>query len=158
MIALRDILDGIAGTLAKEFPTRFVYRGKRPDNFGRPSFFLQLVTTSRRRTGIGVDETEVYLTLTIHEELNVSRAGDQEAALADLDRALALFRCGVLRVQDRALPIAAGSGGQGNGEAYIDLTVTLRDGVGYDPEENLPVMEKLALKQEGKNGSGKTAG
>ena len=149
MITLQGILGAVAAPIAAAFPERYLYIGRQPANFERPSFLLELVTTARRRLGVGVDETEVYLTLTIHEELDETRAGSQEAALSDQDAVMGLFRQGILRVPDsadawgRALPIAAANGGQDGGEAFVELTVTLRDGVGYDPEEGLDRMETV---------------
>lgn len=145
MIKLTDILHAVSGPIAGAYPQRVVYIGRQPENFERPSFFLELVTTSRRRQNIGTDETEIYFTLTIHEELDETQAGSQEAALNDQDRILGLFRMGILRVQDRALPIAASNGGQDGGEAFVELTVTLRDGAGYDPEDGLDLIEEVRV-------------
>lgn len=151
MITLTGILDAVAAPIAAAFPERYLYIGRQPANFERPSFSLELVTTARRRMSVGVDETEVYLTLTIHEELDETRAGSQEAALSDQDAVMGLFRQGILRVPDpagargRALPIAAANGGQDGGEAFVELTVTLRDGVGYDPEAGVPLIEEVLV-------------
>lgn len=143
MVKLSDILTAIMAPIAAKFPDRYIYIGQMPDQFERPSFFLQLVTTNRIRQNIGTDETEIYLTLTIHEELDVSRNGDQNIALNDQDAVMDLFRLGILKVSDRALPIAVSNGGQNKGESYVEMTVTLRDGVGYDPEAGLELIEKV---------------
>ena len=143
MVKLSDILTAIMAPVAANFPDRYIYIGQMPDQFERPSFFLQLVTTNRSRQNIGTDETEIYLTLTIHEELDVSRNGDQTAALDDQDAVMDLFRLGILKVSDRALPIAVSNGGQNKGDSYVEMTVTLRDGVGYDPEAGLELIEKV---------------
>lgn len=151
MVKLTDILHAVSAPIAEAYPERMIYIGRQPENFERPSFFLELVTAARRRLNIGTDESELYLNLTIHEELDETRAGSQEAALDDADRVLGLFRAGILRVQDsadvreRALPIAAANGGQDGGEAFVELTVTLRDGAGYDPEEGLELIEEVRV-------------
>lgn len=142
-IKLSDILKAVMVPIKMAFPDRYQYIGQRPEKFKRPSFFLQLVTTNRIRQNIGTDETEVYLTLTIHEELDISRNGSQVAALDDQDRVMDLFRLGTLKVSDRVLPIDVSNGGQNKGESYVEMTVTLRDGVGYDPEEGLDLMEEV---------------
>ena len=143
MVKLSEILAAVRAPIAAEFPDRFLYIGQMPDQFERPSFYLQVVTTNRSRQNIGTDETEIYLTLTIHEELDTSRNGDQTAALDDQDKVMDLFRLGILKVSDRALPVAVSNGGQNKGESYVEITVTLRDGVGYDPEEGLDLMETV---------------
>lgn len=153
-VKLSQILDAISRPIAEAFPDRYVYIGQLPKGFQRPSFFLQLVTTASRRQNIGTDETDVYLTLTIHEDLNLTRKGNQTAALDDTEKVTDLFRLGVLPVADRMLPVAASEGGQNEGEAYLELTVTLRDGVGYDPEKDLPIISKVICRTvlDGKDG------
>ena len=111
MVKLSDVLNAAAALVAEAFPDRYVYIGQEPDQFERPSFFLELVTTNRIRQNIGTDETEIYLTLTIHEKLDTSRNGNQVSALEDMDTVLGLFRMGILRAGGRALPVAASSGG-----------------------------------------------
>ena len=54
-----------------------------------------------------------------------------------------LFRLGTLPVSDRVLPITVSNGGQNKGESYVEMTVTLRDGVGYDPEAGLDLIETI---------------
>lgn len=142
-MTLTEVLNAVAAVIAGAYPERYIYIGQEPDQFERPSFFLELVTTRRQRTNIGTAETEVYLTLTIHEVLSEIGAGDQEAALSDLDRVLSLFAMETLAVKDRVLPVKASSGGQDGGEAYLELTVTLRDGVGYDPDKDLPLIRTV---------------
>ena len=104
-MTLTEILNAVAGVIAGAFPERYIYIGQEPDQFERPSFFLELVTTRKQRGNIGTAETEVYLTLTIHEVLSEIGAGDQEAALSDLDRVLSLFAMETLAVKDRVLPV-----------------------------------------------------
>lgn len=147
MVKLSDVLNAAAALVAKAFPDRYVYIGQEPDQFERPSFFLELVTTNRIRQNIGTDETEIYLTLTIHEKLDTSRNGNQVSALEDMETVLGLFRMGILRAGGRALPVAASSGGQSKGEAYLDLTVTLREGVGYEPDKGLPLITAVSGKE-----------
>ena len=155
MVKLSDILTAVMAPVAEKFPDRYLYIGQMPDRFERPSFFLQLVTTNRIRQSVGTDETEIYLTLTIHEELDASRNGNQHTALDDQDAVMELFRLGILKVSGRALPIAVSNGGQNRGEAYVEMTVTLRDGVGYDPEAGLSLIETVHSKT---NLSGKGGG
>lgn len=145
-VKLSQILDAVSRSIAEAFPDRYVYIGQLPAGFQRPSFFLQLVTTASRRQNIGTDETDVYLTLTIHEDLNLTRKGNQTAALDGAEKAAGLFRMGVLPVAGRMLPVAASEGGQNEGEAYLELTVTLRDGVGYDPEKGLPLISQVICR------------
>lgn len=142
-MTLTEVLNAVAAVIAGAYPERYIYIGQEPDQFERPSFFLELVTTRRQRQNIATAETELYLTLTIHETLNEIGAGDQEAALGDIDRVLSLFAMETLTVKDRVLPVKASSGGQDGGEAYLELTVTLRDGVGYDPDKGLPLIRTV---------------
>lgn len=142
-ISLRQVLDGICQRIQAQFPERRLYTGQLPETVERPSFFLRLVTTASRRWCVGADETQVYFTLTVYGEL----AGEDSltALLEDAGAVADLFRLGVLPVADRMLPVTVADGGQSEGEAYLELTVTLRDGVGYDPEEGLPLVEGLGL-------------
>lgn len=142
-MTLTEVLNAVAAVIAGAYPERYIYIGQEPDQFERPSFFLELVTTRRQRQNIATAETELYLTLTIHETLNEIGAGDQEAALGDMDRVLSLFAMETLAVKDRVLPVKASSGGQDGGEAWVELTVTLRDGVGYDPDKGLPLIRTV---------------
>ena len=142
-MTLTEVLNAVAAVIAGAYPERYIYIGQEPDQFERPSFFLELVTTRRQRRNIATAETELYLTLTIHETLNEIGAGDQEAALGDMDRVLSLFAMETLAVKDRVLSVKASSGGQDGGEAYLELTVMLRDGVGYDPDKGLPLIETV---------------
>lgn len=142
-MTLTEVLNAVAAVIAGAYPERYIYIGQEPDQFERPSFFLELVTTRRQRQNIATAETELYLTLTIHETLNEIGAGDQEAALGDMDRVLSLFAMETLAVKDRVLPVKASSGGQDGGEAWVELTVTLRDGVGYDPDKDLPLIRTV---------------
>lgn len=142
-MTLTEVLNAVAAVIAGAYPERYIYIGQEPDQFERPSFFLELVTTRRQRQNIATAETELYLTLTIHETLNEIGAGDQETALGDMDRVLSLFAMETLAVKDRVLPVQASSGGQDGGEAWVELTVTLRDGVGYDPDKGLPLIETV---------------
>lgn len=142
-MTLTEVLNAVAAVIAGAYPERYIYIGQEPDQFERPSFFLELVTTRRQRQNIATAETELYLTLTIHETLNEIGAGDQEAALGDIDRVLSLFAMETLTVKDRVLPVKASSGGQDGGEAWVELTVTLRDGVGYDPDKGLPLIRTV---------------
>ncbi len=142
-MTLTEVLNAVAAVIAGAYPERYIYIGQEPDQFERPSFFLELVTTRRQRQNIATAETELYLTLTIHETLNEIGAGDQEAALGDMDRVLSLFAMETLAVKDRVLPVQASSGGQDGGEAWVELTVTLRDGVGYDPDKGLPLIRTV---------------
>ena len=140
---LREILDGVCAVIHQAFPERYVYIQTQPQDFERPSFFLEVVTTRTERQNIGTAETIVYLTLTIHEPLDLVRRGDQLTVLDDMDRVMELFAMEILPVGERMLPVSAENGGQDGGEGYIDLEVTVRDGVGYDPEEGLPVIEEV---------------
>lgn len=152
MVTLKDILEAVAGVIAKGYPDRYIYLQQMPDQFERPSFFLELITTHRRRQNIGTDETEIYLTLVIHEPLNDVRKGDPLDALADQETVLELFRTGVLPVADRALPVMVSNGGQSGGEAYVEFTVTLRDGGFYDPEACLALIEEVDMRYKTRKG------
>lgn len=142
-MTMADVFNAVAGVIAGEYPERYIYIGQEPDQFERPSFFLELVTTRRQRQNIGTAETELYLTLTIHETLSEVGAGDQLTALSDMDRILSCFAMETLSVGDRVLPVKASSGGQDGGEAWVELTITLRDGVGYEPDKGLPLIRTV---------------
>ena len=114
-MTMEAIFNAVAGVIAGEYPERYIYIGQEPDQFKRPSFFLELVTTRRQRQNIGTTETELYLTLTIHETLSEVGAGDQLTALSDMDRILSCFATETLSVGDRVLPVKASSGGQDGG-------------------------------------------
>ena len=140
---MRKILDGVSAVLHKEFPDRYIYIAAQPQDFERPSFFLEPVTVRTGRQNIGTAETTVYLTLTVHEELDLLRRGDLTKLLDDLDRVMSCFALGILPVGDRMLPVEAENAGTESGEGYVDLQVTVRDGVGYDPEKDLPLIETV---------------
>lgn len=157
MVTLSDILDAVSGALHGVFPDRYCYVGRQPKGFERPSLFLELVTARTRRCTIGTAETDVYLTVTLHEPMSPTRTGDQLLCLQDMDRILKAFGLGILRVCGRALPILAESGGQDGGEGYVDLSVTVRDGIGWDPEKGLEQMQtvNMVMGPERDRGGGK---
>ena len=138
-----DILDAVAAKLAAGFPDWPVQIEQLDQHFSRPALLCELLTVRRRRLNIGVDESDSYLTITIREKQNPNRKGDVPLALAHQQGVMELFRLEVLSVGDRMLPVRASEGGQGEGESYVDLMVTLREPVGFDPDASLPLIENV---------------
>lgn len=138
-----DILDAVAAKLAAGFPDWPVQIEQLDQHFSRPALLCELLTVRRRRLNIGVDESDIYLTITIREKQNPNRKGDVMVTFDHQQQVMELFRLEVLPVGDRMLPVKASEGGQGEGESYVDLMVTLREPVGFDPDAGLPMMEHI---------------
>lgn len=148
MITLEDILNAVTGKISEAFPGRPVYIGQQEQNFKSNSILVEMPSTTYRRQNIGTGEAEIYLTIVCRRPLSYNRKLDPLEGLADQETVENLFRIGFLRVKDRALPVQASKGGQSQEESYVDLTVTLREGVGYDPEKGLPMMEEIKSEVE----------
>lgn len=145
---IADILDAVTAKLAVGFPDWPVQIEQLDQHFSRPALLCELLTVRRRRLNIGVDESDIYLTITIREKQNPNRKGDVPLALAHQQAVMELFRLEVLPVGDRMLPVKASEGGQGEGESYVDLMVTLREPVGFDPDAGLPLIETVKTHAE----------
>ena len=145
MVTLAEILNAVSEALHEAFPNRYCYIGQQPTDFERPSLFLELVTTHTKRHTIGTRETTIFLMVTLHEPLSLTRKGDQLQCLEDMERVLELFGAECLRTGGRTLQIQAESGGQDGGEGYVDLCVICREGVGYDPEAGLGQMQSVNM-------------
>lgn len=143
MITLLDILNAVTEKISEAFPERPVYIAQQEQNFQEDCIWVEVPSSSYRRQNIGTGETEVYLTIVCRRPLSPNRKQNPEEGLTDLDTVENLFRIGFLRVKDRALPVNASKGGQNGEESYLDMTVTLRDGVGYNPEEGLDPIEEV---------------
>lgn len=138
-----DILDAVAAKLASGFPGWPVQIEQLDQHFSRPALLCELLTVRRRRLNIGVDESDIYLTITIREKQKPNRKGDVSLTLAHQQAVMELFRLETLPVGERMLPVRASEGGQGEGESYVDLMVTLREPVGFDPDAGLPMMDEI---------------
>lgn len=143
MVTLLDILNSVTDKISQAFPGRPVYIAQQEQNFEGNSIWVEVPSSSYRRQNIGTGETEVYLTIVCRRPLSPNRKQNPEEGLQDQEAIENLFRIGYIRVKDRALPVNASKGGQNGEESYLDLTITLREGVGYDPEQGLDVIEEV---------------
>ena len=140
---ITDILDAVAAKLAAGFSGWPVRIEQLDQHFSRPALLCELLTVRRRRLNIGVDESDIYLTITIREKQNANRKGDVSLTLDHQQQVMELFRLEVLPVGERMLPVKASESGQGEGESYVDLMVTLREPVGFDPDAGLPLIDEV---------------
>lgn len=145
---ITDILNAVAAKLAAGFPDWPVQIEQLDQGFTRPSLLCELLTVRRRRLNIVIDESDIYLTITIREKQNPNRKGSMMLTLDHQQQVMELFRLEILPVGERMLPVKASEGGQGEGESYVDLMVTLREPVGFDPDAGLPLIDEVKTHAE----------
>lgn len=68
MTSASDILDAIAAVLAKAFPKRPIYVNFCPDDFKRPCFLIEFISSTQTAASYFVNELTVHFTVTCFEK------------------------------------------------------------------------------------------
>ena len=150
MITEKDLLTAINQLLAEEYPQTAVYINLCPQNFIRPSFFLEHVTTSCRDKSCKTIELTVDYTITCFMETDSHYHVDAESLMERQTEVIALFRSGYIMVGDRAVKVKASSSGFNEGAAYVDLQLEFcddRSDEAEDPTLISTVTTKVKLKE-----------
>lgn len=142
MVTTRQIMDAINALLVKQLNAECVYINRCPEDFERPSHLIEAVTggssSANRRT---VDQTS-FFTITNFEAVDEFGNCDDGALMEIQDKVMNLFRPGYLLVGDRALKVAASTGGSDFDRSYVDLQLEFFDDRG-EPEETAPIVENV---------------
>ena len=105
-----DILDAINAVLVKAFPKRPVYVNFCPDDFTRPCFLIEFISSTQTAASYYVNELTVYFTITCYEKVNDYSISNQTDLISIQGKVLAEFSGGVLRVGDRYLKLMTSAG------------------------------------------------
>jgi len=149
VVTTRQIVDAISGLLVKQLNAECVYTNRCSEDFERPSYLIEAVTggsgSANRRT---VDQTS-FFTITNFEVVDEFGNCDDGALLEIQDKVMNLFRPGYIRVGDRALKVAASTGGSDFDRSYVDLQLEFFDDRD-DEADTAPLMEEVefTLKEE----------
>jgi hypothetical protein len=121
MITEKDILTAINQLLVEKYPGAAVYINLCPENFIRPGFYIEHVSTSSRDKSCKTIEQTVYYTITCFIETDSHYNVDAENLMERQTEVLNLFRKGYVTVGGRAVKVKASNSGFNNGEAYVEL-------------------------------------
>ena len=121
MITEKDILTAINQLLVTKYPQIAVYINRCPENFIRPSSFIEHIATDSKDKNCKTVEQTVYFTITCFIETDSHYNVDAESLMERQTEVLGIFRKGYMMVQDRALKVKADKSGFNNGEAYVEL-------------------------------------
>ncbi len=149
MITTRQIMDAINELLVKQLNAECVYINRCPEDFERPSHLIEAVTggssPANRRTVGQIS----FFTITNFEAVDEFGNCDDGALMEVQDRVMNLFRQGYIRVGDRALKVAASTGGSDFDRSYVDLQLEFFDDRD-DEADTAPLMEEVefTLKEE----------
>lgn len=151
MLTKSALMGAVAAALAAEWPNADVHVNLAPADFTRPAFLLEAPRVSRRDVNAGLIEETCYLTVTCFEVVDDYGQSDTDALAALQERVLALFRRGILTVEDRAVRLLASEGGMDFDRAWVDLQCAYREARDPHPVP-LPLMREINTKttlQEG---------
>lgn len=147
MITEKDILTAINQLIAEKYPKVAVYINLCPENFIRPSFYIQHVTTSSRDKSCKTVEQTVFYTITCFIETDSHYNVDAESLMERQTEILNLFRKGYIMIGDRAVKVKASSSGFLDGEAYVELQFEYCDDRS-DNTDDIELMRTILTKVE----------
>ena len=150
MTKTEDILDAINAVLVNAFPDRPVYVNFCPDNFKRPCFLIEFISSAQTATSYYANEMTAYFTITCYEdtdEYSISRQTDLIRIQGDVMEA---FSGGVLPVGDRYLELMSSAGGCDASCSYVDLQLSYFDDK-LREEKQHEIMEeiKISINEKG---------
>lgn len=142
MIDTLQIINAVSALAVKEIPElKATYIDLKPKNFERPCLLIETATVDPKPAAAWLEQVTAYFTLTLYDTTDDYSHSDTVSLLALQTKLLNLFRCGYLRVGDRALPVKASTGGRNWDRAYVDLQLEYLDS--RMEEETLPLMESV---------------
>lgn len=146
MLNSLKILEELNRLLVEKFPNcKAVYIDLVPQDFDRPSFLIEAVTSEQHTVNAGTVEQTDYFTITAFDVVG-ERYETSALRLMELQQeVLNLFREGFLRVDGRAPKIKASSGGRNYDRAFVDVQLTYTEQRLPDAPP-LPTMETVITK------------
>lgn len=120
MIQTEQIRDEITRLLAGLKPKE-IYINLCPEDFKRPSFWLETVRVETADVNFSTVKVNAYFMITCYVELNVRGNVDTKDLTKAQENVTGLFRNGYIKVADRALTVKANTAGYDIGKSYVDL-------------------------------------
>ena len=149
MTKVEDILDAVNAVLVTVFPDRPVYVNFCPDEFQRPSFLIEFISSNQTAASYYVNELTMYFTITCYEALDDYSISSQTDLIRIQGEVLEAFSGGALQVGNRYLEMQTSSGGCDATCSFVDLQFLYFDGKPWS-EEHEELMEDMNLTVEEK--------
>ena len=145
-----DILDAINAVLVKAFPERPVYVNFCPDDFKRPCFLIEFISSAQTAASYYVNELTVYFTITCYEKVNDYSISNQTDLIRIQGEVLAAFSGGVLAVGDRYPKLMTSAGGCDASCSFIDMQLSFFDDkLREKTQEELMEEIKISINEKG---------
>lgn len=142
MIGTNDLLDEVNRLLVTKQPDRTVYVNRCPVKFDRPSYWLEAVKTEVTDAARDLVRVRAYFMVTCFVTMDeYGNCDDLELTRAQ-NEVIDLFREGYVRIGNRAVKVAASTGGYDVDRSYVDLTFEFFDDRS-DAVEDTPLMDEL---------------
>jgi len=145
MVKTNDILKAISLLIKSKYPDRMIYKNRCPQNFKRPSFWLENVKVDTAPANFCTVKVTAYFSLTCF--IKLTPYGDQDSLeLTDVqDEITKLFRRGSVKVGDRSLVAKASTAGYDNDRSYVDIQFDFYDDIPQE-EDNMPLMGDIDME------------
>ena len=146
----QDLMEAIAGRIAKLWPERMLYRDFCPADHKRPSGFLYVTNASYEDANLFLVQWTFEAELTLYAATDSYDAESTEALRLDQLKVLSAFGGPALQVGDRSVVLTAGASSPGPGEAYVTFSASWIDArpAAADPDvppSDAPLMEHYEL-------------
>ncbi len=127
MISISNIMTAINKILVLNYPTYPVYIQRCPEDFERPSFFIQNVKSTVNDANCKMVEKTVYMLITGLGEKDSYYISDINK-LNDLqDNIINIFNSCSLKIGDRNIKLKSSSSGFDNDSIFVDLQLSFFD-------------------------------
>lgn len=145
-----DILDAINAALVKAFPERPAYVNFCPDDFKRPCFLIEFISSTQSTASYYVNELTVFFTITCYEAVDDYSISSQTDLIRIQGEVLEAFSGGVLQVGNRHLGMLTSAGGCDTSCAFVDLQLSyFDDKLREKKEEQLMEEIKISIEKKG---------
>jgi len=127
MLNLKSIREAAEALLNERFPGEKVYHNMVPQEFSRPSFLIEIGSTSITDASLGLVELEVTLAITCFTNVDAYHNSHVEELEARMMSVQELFCAGYLKTQDRALHVISNKGQCFFDYATVEIILRYRD-------------------------------
>lgn len=146
----QDLMEAIAGRIAKLWPERMLYRDFCPADHKRPSGFLYVTSASYEDANLFLVQWTFEAELTLYAATDSYDAESTEALRLDQLKVLSVFGGPAIQVGDRSVVLTVGAPSPGPGEAYVTFSASWIDArpAAADPDvppSDAPLMEHYEL-------------
>ena len=145
----QDLMEAIAGRIARLWPDRMLYRDFCPKDHKRPSGFLYVTNASYEDANLFLVQWTFEAELTLYAATDSYDAESTEALRLDQLEMLSAFGGPAIPVGDRSVVLTVGAPSPGPGEAYVTFSASWMDGrPGFVDEDTAPEQESGVLLME----------